>query len=116
MWYLFVKAAISGLLVAIVSEVAKRYPGLGGLIASLPVVSVLGMIWLWRDTHDPERIAAHALGTFWFVLPSLPLFLLMPVLLRHGAPFWLTLAASSFATMAVYALMLWLGPRLGLRL
>lgn len=64
MLYLILKAAVSGLLVAAVSEVAKRYPGLGGLIASLPLVSVLGMIWLWRDTADPQRMAAHATGSF----------------------------------------------------
>lgn len=78
MLYLAIKAGISGIIVAIVSEVAKRYPGWGGLIASLPLVSVLGMIWLWRDTKDPVRMAAHAQATFWFVLPSLPLFLLTP--------------------------------------
>ena len=84
MLYLVLKAAISGVIVAAVSEVAKRYPGLGGLLASLPLVSVLGMMWLWRDTHDPGRMAAHATGTFWFVLPSLPMFLLLPALLRRG--------------------------------
>ena len=57
MLYLIIKAVVSGLLVVAVSETAKRYPGLGGLIASLPLVSVLGMIWLWRDTHDPARMS-----------------------------------------------------------
>ena len=75
MIYLIVKAAISGCVVAAVSEIAKRYPGLGGLVASLPLVSILGMIWLWRDTADPVRMANHSAATFWFVLPSLPMFL-----------------------------------------
>ncbi|HET9628542.1 MAG TPA: DUF3147 family protein, partial [Novosphingobium sp.] len=57
MWYLALKALISGVLVAAVSEVAKRYPGLGGLLASLPLVSVLGMIWLWRDKPDMANMA-----------------------------------------------------------
>ena len=57
MWYLIIKAALSGVLIAIISEVAKRYPGLGGLIASLPLVSVLGMIWLWRDKPDAANMA-----------------------------------------------------------
>jgi hypothetical protein len=74
MTYLIIKAAVSGVLVMIISEVARRSPGLGGLIASLPLVSVLGIIWLWRDTSDLERIASHAEATFWFVLPSLPMF------------------------------------------
>ena len=116
MLYLAAKALLSGAIVALVSEVAKRYPGLGGLIASLPLVSVLGMIWLWRDTHDPVRMAANAEGTFWFVLPSLPMFLLIPALLRHGTGFWLALALGCMLTMALYAGMVWLGPRFGLRL
>src|SRR5947209_20623066 len=109
MLYLFVKAALSGMIVAAVSEIAKRYPGLGGLIASLPLVSVLGMMWLWRDTRDPVRMAAHASGTFWFVLPSLPMFLLIPALLKRGVDFWLALAAGCVLTMALYATTVWLG-------
>jgi len=116
MIYLLAKALISGLIVAAVSEISKRYPGLGGLVASLPLVSILGMIWLWRDTADPARMAAHATGTFWFVLPSLPMFLLIPALLKRGVGFWPALTAGGLLTMALYALMVWLGPRLGLRL
>jgi hypothetical protein len=116
MLYLALKAGLSGVIIAIVSEVAKKYPGFGGLIASLPLVSVLGMIWLWRDTHDPERMAAHAGATFWFVLPSLPMFLIIPELLRRGAGFWPSLAIGCALTMALYALMVWAGPKFGLRL
>jgi hypothetical protein len=116
MLYLIVKAALSGLIVAIVSEVARRSPGLGGLVASLPLVSVLGMIWLWRDTGDASRMVAHSEATFWFVLPSLPMFLLIPFLMRSGFSFWLALAAGCALTMTLYALMLAVGPKLGLRL
>jgi hypothetical protein len=116
MVYLFLKALISGAIVAAVSEIAKRYPGLGGLVASLPLVSVLGMIWLWRDTRDVQTMAAHATGTFWFVLPSLPMFLLIPALLRRGAPFWGALGAGCLLTMGLYLVMVWVGPRFGLRL
>ena len=116
MLYLAIKAAISGVIVAAVSEIAKRYPGLGGLVASLPLVSVLGMIWLWRDTADPIRMAAHAEGTFWFVLPSLPMFLLIPALLRRGAGFWTALGAGCVLTIVLYTAVTVVGPRLGLRL
>ena len=116
MWYLAVKAALSGILIAIISEVAKRYPGFGGLIASLPLVSVLGMIWLWRDTGDPVRMASHAEATFWYVLPSLPMFLLIPLTLRGGWPFWLSLGAGCALTVALYSLMVAIGPRMGLPL
>jgi hypothetical protein len=116
MLYLAIKAVLSGIIVAAVSEIARRNPGAGGLLASLPLVSVLGMIWLWRDTGDPVRMAAHAEATFWYVLPSLPMFLLIPLMLRSGWGFWLTLLAGCLLTMALYAAMITLGPKLGLRL
>lgn len=116
MLYLIVKALLSGAIIAAVSEIAKRSPGFGALVVSLPLVSVLAMIWLWRDTHDPERLAAHAGATFWFVLPSLPMFLLIPFLIRQGYSFWLALGLGCLLTIALYLAMTWLGPRVGLRL
>jgi len=116
MVYLLLKALISGVIVAIVSEVSKRYPGLGALVASLPLVSVLGMIWLWRDKPDAATMAAHSAATFWYVLPSLPMFLLIPVLLKQGWSFWLALAAGCALTIGLYLAMTWLGPRFGLKL
>ncbi|RDI60143.1 DUF3147 family protein [Microvirga subterranea] len=116
MSYLVIKAALSGVLVMIISEVARRSPGFGGLIASLPLVSVLGIIWLWRDTSDAERIAAHAESTFWFVLPSLPMFLAFPAMLRHGVGFWPSLVLSCLLTMGLYTLTLWLLPKIGIDL
>ena len=116
MLYLAIKAALSGIIIAIVSEVAKRYPGFGALIASLPLVSVLGMIWLWHDKPDAGNMAAHVEATFWFVLPSLPMFLLMPAMLRAGWSFWLALTAGCLLTIALYLAMTALGPRFGLRL
>ena len=114
MFYLAVKAAISGILVAVVSEAAKRSPAFGALIASLPLVSVLAVIWLWRDTGDSERIASHMLATFWYVLPSLPMFLVMPWMLRAGFNFWLTLAASCALTVALYLLTAWALSKFGI--
>ena len=116
MLYLIIKAALSGVLIAIVSEVAKRYPGFGALIASLPLVSVLGMIWLWHDKPDVPNMAAHIEATFWFVLPSLPMFLLMPALLRTGWSFWAALTLGCAMTVALYLLVTAFGPRFGLRL
>jgi hypothetical protein len=116
MLYLFIKAALSGVIVAAVSEIAKRYPGAGALVASLPLVSILGLIWLWRDRTDVETLAAHSQATFWFVLPSLPMFLLMPVLLRSGITFWATLLLGCALTITLYLLMVWAGSRFGLRL
>lgn len=116
MFYLVIKAAISGVIAAAVSQIAKKYPGFGGLVASLPLISVLGMIWLWRDTHDPDRMAAHVSGTLWFIAPSLPMFLLIPYMLKRGITFWPALAAGCILTMALYALMVWAAPKFGIRL
>ena len=116
MLYGVIKALLSGLLVGLVSETARRNAALGALLASLPLISVLGMIWLWRDTRDPVRLADHATGTFWFVLPSLPMFLLIPAMLKRGAPFWAALTGGCLLTMALYAAMVWAGPKFGLKL
>jgi hypothetical protein len=116
MLYLAVKAALSGLIVATVSETAQRSPSLGALIVSLPLVSILGILWLWNDTGDAERIAAHAQATFWYVLPTLPMFLLMPAMLRAGMNFWLTLAACCVLTAALYFVTVWALSKFGIAL
>jgi hypothetical protein len=116
MLYLAVKALVSGIIIAIVSEIAKRSPGLGALILSLPLISILAFIWLWRDTGDKEGIAALAQSTFWFVLPTLPMFLVLPALLRGGMGFWAALGLSCLMTMAFYAAMVWALSRFGISL
>ena len=116
MTYLLVKAVLSGIIIVAASEVARRSPGLGGLIASLPLVSILAIIWLWRDTADMERIAAQLEATFWFVLPSLPMFLVLPAMLRHGFGFWPALALSCLLTMGLYSFMIWALARFGVQL
>ena len=116
MLYLAIKAAISGVIVAAVSEIARRYPGWGGLVASLPLTSLLAMLWLWRDTHDSGRVAELSVSTFWFFLPSIPLFVVLPVLLRSGVPLWASMAIVVAGTLALYAGWFWAAPRLGIRL
>lgn len=116
MGYFFLKAALSGIIIALVSEVARRAPGLGALIASLPLISVLGMIWLWRDTEDTARMAEHAYATFWFVLPSLPMFLAIPVMLGRGVAFWPALAIGCATTVLLYLAMVWALGHFGVEL
>lgn len=116
MAYLLLKAALSGLIIAIASEVARRAPGFGALIASLPLISVLGMIWLWRDTQDVARMAEHATATFWFVLPSLPMFLVIPQLLNRGIGFWPALALGCGLTVVLYLVTVWTLTQFGVRL
>lgn len=114
-WFL-VKAALSGLIIAAVSEIARRNSAVAALVASLPLVSVLGMIWIWGETRDMGRIATHAQATFWYVLPSLPMFLLIPALIRAGMGFWVSLAAGCAMTVLLYLAVVWIGPRFGLNL
>lgn len=113
MLYAILKALLSGVIVSTVSETAKRSPSFGALIASLPIVSVLGMIWLWQDTKDSEKLAAHSEATFWMVLPSLPMFLVLPALLRAGMHFYLALGLSCGLTIILYFLMVWTMKRFG---
>ncbi|MBA3670301.1 MAG: DUF3147 family protein [Sphingomonas sp.] len=116
MLYLILKALMSGAIVAAVSEIARRYPGWGGLVASLPLVSLLAMIWLFVDSGDRMKVADLAGSTFWFLLPSMPLFLIVPWLLRSGWSFAATMAVAIAVTIALYALTFWAAPRLGIKL
>ncbi|TIX51569.1 DUF3147 family protein [Alteraurantiacibacter aquimixticola] len=116
MYYLIIKALLSGVIIAVASEVARRWPGVGALIVSLPLVSVLAMIWLWHDTGDAERLADHSAATFWFVLPSLPMFLAIPLMMRNGVGFWAALAAGCVLTIVLYTLMVLIAPKVGIRL
>lgn len=107
---------MSGIIIAVVSEVAECSPAFGALIVSLPLVSLLGILWLWRDTGDVERIASHAESTFWYVLPSLPTFLALPALLRAGVGFWPAMAASCTLTIALYFITAWALTRFDINL
>jgi len=116
MIYLLLKALLSGAIVAAVSEIARRFPGWGGLLASLPLVSLLAMTWLYLDTREPLKVADLAGSTFWFFLPSMPMFVVIPWLLRSGWGFAATMAVAIAMTLALYAIMFWAAPRLGMRL
>ena len=114
--YLIIKAALSGAIVAAVSEIARRYPGWVGLVASLPLTSLLAIVWLWRDSGDPQRVAELSISTFWFFLPSVPLFLVLPALLRSNVGFWPSIALCVVGTLVLYAGWFWIAPRMGIKL
>lgn len=116
MLYAAIKALLSGLIIAAVSEIAKRNPGIGALIVSLPLISLLAFIWLWQDTGNKEAVAALAQSTFWFVLPTLPMFLLLPSLLRADVGFWPALGASCLVTIGLYFVMVWALAKFGISL
>ncbi len=115
MSWIITKYAITAAVVVLVSEVAKRSDKLGGLIAALPLVTVLTLVWLYVENQPPAKIANHAWYTFWYVVPTLPMFLAFPPLLqRYG--FWPTLAASVVITMVCFGLFALLVRRLGIEL
>ena len=110
------RVLLSGLIVALIALIAKRSPAAGALVASLPLISLLGMIWLWRDTHDRVLMAAHVEATFWYVIPSLPMFLVIPMMLRNGVNFWVTLLAGCLLTFLLYLAVIAIAARFGVRL
>ena len=116
MWSLVAKALLAGAMIAAIAEIGKRLPAMAALVASLPLVSVLGMIFLWYARPDTENMARHSEATFWFVLPSLPMFLAIPLMLRSGVNFWIALGLGCAMTVGLYLLMVQFGPKLGMRL
>jgi hypothetical protein len=104
MTYLIIKALLSGVIIAVVSEIAKRNNAAASIIHSLPLMSLLAFIWLYAETKDAALIGRHAYGTFWFVLPTLPMFLLMPWLIKQLGGFWPALGAGILLSIGLYAL------------
>jgi len=104
MTYLIIKALLSGIIIAVVSEIAKRNNAAASIIHSLPLMSLLAFIWLYAETKDAALIGRHAYGTFWFVLPTLPMFLLMPWLIKQLGGFWPALGTGILLSIALYAL------------
>ena len=101
------KAMISGALVALVSEAAKRSPWLASLIASLPLISLLTMVWMYLDGRDVKPIIEFSRSMVWLILPSFVLFLMLPWLLEKQVAFWLALLIASSATAAAYSAMIY---------
>jgi hypothetical protein len=100
-YYIFKVAVTTGLIVGI-SEVAKRSSLVGAILASIPLVSVLAMLWLYIDTKDAAKVSALSSSIFWLVLPSLTLFITLPAMLRHGMNFYLSMTLSIGATALCY--------------
>ena len=116
MVYYIIKIAITALLVVAIAEISKRSSFIGALLASVPLVSVLAMIWLYIDTRDAARVASLASGIFWLVLPSLALFVTLPLMLKQGFNFYLSMGASILITIGCYWLMTMLLSHAGIDL
>lgn len=116
MWQYALKIVISAVVLVAVAELAKRSSFWAAALASLPLTSLLAFVWLYLDTGDVQKISALSLGIFWLVLPSLVLFVALPLLLRGGYGFWPSLAASCIATAGAYFGMVKLLAMLGIRI
>lgn len=115
MAWIATKYLVTAALVVVISEVAKRSDRIGSLIAALPLVTVLTLLWLYFEKQPAERITSHAWYTFWYVLATLPMFALFPLMHRHGV-FWGALAGSVVLTVVCFALLAWVMRRFGVEL
>jgi succinate-acetate transporter protein len=102
MTHYLIKLFLSAAIIATVTEVAKRNNFAASIIHSLPITSLLAFIWLYLEKRDEGLIARHSFGTFWFVLPTLPMFLVLPWLLNHGLSFWPALGLCIAVTVLLY--------------
>ena len=116
MWQYAIKIVVTVVIVVAVSELGKRSSFWGALLASLPLTSLLAFVWLYLDTGNSQSVAALSQGIFWLVLASLPLFLILPALLRLGVAFWPSFAAACLLTTGVYLVLAWALTRFGIRL
>lgn len=116
MAYLVAKVMLTAVIVVAIAEIAKRSTLVGALIASLPLTSLLAFVWIYVETHDAEKVATLSSSIFWYVLPSLVLFVAFPHFIASGWNFWTSLAVSIGLTAAAYAIMLALLSRSGVSL
>ncbi len=115
MGWLITKYLLTAAVVVGVSEMARRSDRLGGLLAALPLVTVLTLIWLYVEKQPAQKIANHAWYTFWYVLPTLPMFLAFPALLSRLG-FWPTLLACVLISLVCFGLLALLLRRYGIEL
>lgn len=115
MSWIITKYLITAAMVVFISEVAKRSDKLGGLIAALPLVTILTLTWLYLENQSTEKIANHAWYTFWYVVPTLPMFLLFPMLLNRFG-FWIALGMSAVITVVSFVLFALVVKRFGIEL
>ncbi len=114
MIYYLVKLFVSAAIIVAVSEISKRSSFLGGLLASLPLVSLLGMIWLYWDTKDVEKVASLSTNIFWLVLPSLSLFIALPIFLRNKFSFFASLSFSTVIMFVCYGITVFILKKAGM--
>jgi len=112
----FVKLLVTAGVILLVTKIQLVSDKLSALLIALPLTSLLAMIWMHQTGQSPSRLANHAEGTFWFVLPTLPMFLILPWMLRSGWGFWSALAANCAVTIALFWLTVSILRRFGIDL
>jgi len=116
MIYTIIKVIITSLIIVAISELSKRSSFFGALLASLPLTSVLAMLWLYMDTKEVGKVTELANEIFWLVIPSLAFFISLPLLLKKGLNFYLSMGISISVTAGCYFIMLALLARFGIKL
>lgn len=116
MWQYTIKIILTLVVIIAVSEIVKRSSFWAAALASLPLTSLLAFVWLYVDTGNTQKVMALSHGIFWLVIPSLVLFVLLPLFLRSGWNFWISLGMASVATALAYFCMVWMLGRFNINL
>jgi len=114
--YYVIKISVTAVLIVAISEIAKRSSFFGALLAALPLISLLAILWLYIDTKDVLKVSALTTSIFWLVLPSLALFITLPLLLKHGLNFYVSISISIGLTVGCYWLMVTLLNHYGVKI
>ncbi len=112
--YYIIKVAVSAALIVLVSEISKRSQIMGGILASVPLISFIAIIWMFLETKDVESVQVLSKSIFWLVLPSLSFFILFPIMLKHEMNFWLSFGASAAVMIGLYYLTTMLLKKFGI--
>lgn len=116
MLYLAIKTLISAIIIVAVSEISKKSSLFGAILASLPLVSYLGIIWLYIDTESKTQVAQLSKNVFWMVIPSLSFFIVLPLLLKTELNFYLSLLIATIIMIAVYFTMVFILHKFGINI
>lgn len=112
----FIKIVLSALIIFWVSELGKKFAPIAAILASLPLVSIMAMIWLYNDTKDVQKVIDLSTSIFWAVLPSLLFFLILPILLKNGVSFVLSMIISTISMFLIYSLYIFILSKFGIKL
>lgn len=115
-WMDAVKLVVSAAVIVFVTKIQYFHDRLSALLIALPLTSLIAMVWMRAENQEPSRIANHAESTFWFVLPTLPMFLILPWMLRNGWGFGIALVLNCLITAGLFALLIWALKPFGIRL